>query len=833
MPVTHSLSIEQQAALQHARHLAENGVPIFLARPDLDSTGTWNPAGGQGSTGYLIPKGWEKTVADVSVIDEWKPGWAICAVMGHATALLDMDPKNGGEASLAAMGTAGQIPTSYGHQSTPSGGLHYFTSTLGVSSRDGLMPGIDIKDGKADGSGRGFGFIAPTQKLSKATGEIGEYEWLVAPDLSQLTLVGPDGSEARLKELIELVRNPGYDGPDYEGDSYAELGSAERAQADRFVESRIKYWKTLLTGAADWPEGETDERGRGWEALSKDCAWSLATLAAWPWTGVDDLRAEDLYEEIVPEVVRANPRCAGKFYEGLVAKACGRPVEPPPWAGAEEWELAAANAAAEGFDDDQERSDGEISSVASLPALPKYLDDARLVAWIAKYGLKGDWRYAGGMGWLSWDGRKWRMRREEDAREAVRLVSIEINRRSVGSASADRLKQVYQLLTSGRIGALTSLIKGVVSADPGDFDSKPDLLNVGNGVVDLRTSELLPHDRGLLLTKITETPYVVGATHPDWDTCLDSMTEEVAEWMQARIGQGVTGYMTSDDVLPICQGGGANGKSTFLAGLYGALGDHVVKVPDKLLQARPSDHPTELMTLFGARLAVIDETPEIATLSVPRLKAVLGQQQITARLVHKDNVTWSATHSLLVMTNYVPMVAETDKGTWRRLALIRWAKTFVRNDRFRADMELGTDGRREAALGWVIEGSRRWYEAGRVIPAAPESVEADTLAWRADHDLVLGYIGERLVFDPEWSITAVDLLEDVNVWLVEHNLKPWGDRLVSTRFGGHELVSEHGVYKHNPRSPGKVDRLDKARVGSARPKLWKGVRFRWSEDELI
>jgi hypothetical protein len=120
-----------------------------------------------------------------------------------------------------------------------------------------------------------------------------------------------------------------------------------------------------------------------------------------------------------------------------------------------------------------------------------------------------------------------------------------------------------------------------------------------------------------------------------------------------------------------------------------------------------------------------------------------------------------------------------------------------------------------------------------VIPAAPESVEADTLAWRADHDLVLGYIGERLVFDPEWSITAADLLEDVNVWLVEHNLKPWGDRLVSTRFGGHELVSEHGVYKHNPRSPGKVDRLDKARVGSARPKLWKGVRFRWSEDELI
>src|SRR5436190_505630 len=103
------------------------------------------------------------------------------------------------------------------------------------------------------------------------------------------------------------------------------------------------------------------------------------------------------------------------------------------------------------------------------------------------------------------------------------------------------------------------------------------------GVVDLRTGELLPYDPSFLLTKITETQYQPGATHSDWEQALTALDPEVASWMQVRFGQAATGYPTSDDILPIGQGSGSNGKSTILAALFDALGGHMTQVPEKLL----------------------------------------------------------------------------------------------------------------------------------------------------------------------------------------------------------------------------------------------------------
>lgn len=472
---------------------------------------------------------------------------------------------------------------------------------------------------------------------------------------------------------------------------------------------------------------------------------------------------------------------------------------------------------------------------AADPDVPHQLDDAHLAAWMADKGLGGEWCWAGGLGWMKWDGRKWLARSDEDVREAVRLAVIEVNKRALdtGGATPERMRALTGLLSSGRIGALTSLMRGVVSLDAGAFDQKPDLLNVGNGVVDLRTGELGPHDPALLLTKITETRYEPGATHADWTKALTALDPEVADWMQVRFGQAITGYPTSDDVLPIGQGGGSNGKSTLLSALYGALGQHMVQVPEKLLRGSPNDHPTELMTLYGARLAVIDETPEVAQLNVQRLKATVGQETMTARLIRRDNVTWRATHSLFVMSNYVPSVRETDHGTWRRLALVRFTKTFPRDDRFRARMMRGAGGRREAALAWAIAGARWWYANGRVVPPAPAQVEEDTRRWRQSCDLLLAYLADRIVFDAEACVLAAELLEDLNGWLVQHGNQPWSDKLLSARLGGHEEVTRHNVDKVNPRSPrGLVRRsAGHSEAVTGRPLVWRGLRWRTDADD--
>lgn len=186
-------------ALAVARYLAASGVSVFVARPAGGRT--WDPTGGTGGCGYWLPRGWQHTEADPAVIDRWMPGYGLAAVMGHVVAGVDVDPRHGGMESLAGLPT----PTVYGVASTPSDGWHGLIRTLGVGSRDAVRPGIDVKDGRRDGGGRGFLWISPTVKVSKVTGEIRPYRWVRPPDF---TGIEGDTSGEALADVIRALRTP-------------------------------------------------------------------------------------------------------------------------------------------------------------------------------------------------------------------------------------------------------------------------------------------------------------------------------------------------------------------------------------------------------------------------------------------------------------------------------------------------------------------------------------------------------------------------------------------------------------------------------------------------
>ena len=186
------MTSEETFALDVARQLAAAGVPIFIAHPDPTA-----------KIGYRLPPSWQASPADPSVIDQWRPGLALCAVMGCGLDLVDFDPRNGGNPSALE----GMAPRAYGIATTPSGGMHAFIASLGVGSRDNVLPGIDVKGGLSDGSSRGFAFIAPTVRLSVVTGEPVAYQWVQAPDLAALAAAGgQDATGAALAARIRELR---------------------------------------------------------------------------------------------------------------------------------------------------------------------------------------------------------------------------------------------------------------------------------------------------------------------------------------------------------------------------------------------------------------------------------------------------------------------------------------------------------------------------------------------------------------------------------------------------------------------------------------------------
>lgn len=181
------------AALDVARSLAEAGVPVFVAYPDPEGKTRSGRA-----TGYRLPDKWESTAPNPAYVDAWQPGRALIAVMGRVIDLVDDDPRNRDSGSPAELD--GLLPDVVGVASTPSGGTHMFVRSMGVRSRDGVRPGLDVKAGTPDG-GTGFAFIAPTVRKSKTTGEPGTYRWIMPPDLSLPATSDPAGSK-----LAELVR---------------------------------------------------------------------------------------------------------------------------------------------------------------------------------------------------------------------------------------------------------------------------------------------------------------------------------------------------------------------------------------------------------------------------------------------------------------------------------------------------------------------------------------------------------------------------------------------------------------------------------------------------
>jgi putative DNA primase/helicase len=483
---------------------------------------------------------------------------------------------------------------------------------------------------------------------------------------------------------------------------------------------------------------------------------------------------------------------------------------------------------------------------------PQRLEDAHIGERIARDHLQ-EFVHAKGFGWLKFDGRRWKSVEATRVDEVVRQALIDFHRSEAQSgAEPSRLQQISRMLSANKIRAIAYITKLCRTTEE-KFDSHPDLLNVRNGVVDLRDGTLRPHDPDLMFTKVTMVDYVPGATHQDWQQALTALLTNAEGWLQIRMGQGLTGHPVPDDRLVVLKGSGANGKTTIVDGVREALGpDYAVTLPDRVLLARSTDHPTELMTLRGARLGLMEEFPELGHLNVKRLKDLLGTGEMSARYCGKDSVTWKPSHTPFVTTNYLPRVDESDDGTWRRLVLLDFPYRYrqaheakqtefdrVGDPNLRQRLRRGGDGQHEAVLAWLIAGAVKWYRNGQLMPEAPKSVRDATQAWRRTSDLLMRYIDDRLVFDDQSHVVATELFEDFSQWLNDNGHVAWSDQSFSTRLGQHSEAVANGVEKkRGVRSarPGLSRRRGRT-IGTTRvvpPKAytaWVGLRFRTGDDE--
>jgi putative DNA primase/helicase len=124
-----------------------------------------------------------------------------------------------------------------------------------------------------------------------------------------------------------------------------------------------------------------------------------------------------------------------------------------------------------------------------------------------------------------------------------------------------------------------------------------------SGTIDLRTGELLQHDRRDLLTKVAPVYADPKAKCPLFKKLLRHATGgdvDLARYIQKAAGYTLTGN-TSEQSLFFVYGPGNTGKSTLVNTLRNLMGDYGVHTPTETLLVKQYDSaiPADLARLAG------------------------------------------------------------------------------------------------------------------------------------------------------------------------------------------------------------------------------------------
>ncbi|MEZ5237451.1 MAG: bifunctional DNA primase/polymerase [Microthrixaceae bacterium] len=188
--------------------------------------------------------------------------------------------------------------------------------------------------------------------------------------------------------------------------------------------------------------------------------------------------------------------------------------------------------------------DPDTGEVREL-VVPESVDDSSMAEAFAAT-LQGRYLYvAAWRRWLRWDGRRWAHDDTEAVLEAARQWVIDLGKHLLEeNADSKLIGSVAKYRSKARTEAVATMARRIegIAATPDEFDADPDLLNVANGVIDLRTGALSDHDPALRIRELADVDFDPDATHPDVEAVLEVVTPEVRDWLQQLLGYGITGH---------------------------------------------------------------------------------------------------------------------------------------------------------------------------------------------------------------------------------------------------------------------------------------------------
>lgn len=405
-------------------------------------------------------------------------------------------------------------------------------------------------------------------------------------------------------------------------------------------------------------------------------------------------------------------------------------------------------------------------------------------------------------------------RTAEDASAIEQRAKVleDLNRK--GNPKGRWSRRAGYAVTSGNGGKLESMIKRAIphkARATSEADQDPLAFNVLNGtlrffqepdpecpdpdVTRLKWSVRLdPHRRDDLMTKLAPVIYDADATCPEWDKFLARVQPkpQMRAFLRDWYGYSMTA-LTGAQAFVYHQGGGANGKSTFLECIFRILGPYGASLnPESFTghQSRRGDQATpDMAKLPGVRALRVSELPERVQLQDNLIKVVTGGEPIDARKLNQPFFTFRPVFKASMSGNSKPNITDISEGMWRRLFLVPWTEFIPPEERRELEeMQKLFEPEWSGILNWLLAGGVSYLDTRKLI--APEDVAAATAEHREDMDPVGQFLEACVLRVPGSHVPGGVLYEHYVGWCYDSGLTP----LRMASFGRH--VPKHGWIKN-------------------------------------
>ena len=422
--------------------------------------------------------------------------------------------------------------------------------------------------------------------------------------------------------------------------------------------------------------------------------------------------------------------------------------------------------------------DGDGTYSSDAPATDQMLcsfdpdDSGNGDAMLALFGL--DFLWCSARGWFRYTGTHWEL--DADGSQVKRKAVETLRRRR--HAAVDAEKEAIVKCTKAdesKVNGCVSRFKTLVSVNIDEFDSDPDLVNCQNGVVDLRTGQITPHNRKQRFTSCLPVPYEPTDDREltDYLAGVIGGGQEVIDYLQMAVGYAFTGH-TREETLFYLHGPTRSGKGTFAETIMALLPSPIATMVDfnSFTAKREGDVSNfDLAPLKPCRIIFASESNRSQSLNPAKIKQLTGGDQVRACFKHKDFFSYRPQFKVWMLSNHPVNGDPDDDALWGRVRVIEFPNSFLGKEDKGKKERLKEPDALKGVLSWIVQGAIKWYALGAGGLIAPEAVVKATQSHRDELDYIQQWLDECCDENEEGWASHESVSTSYTRWCENNNIQ--------------------------------------------------------------